>query len=116
MSEIDFVQQLEKQLRYIETSANEYDAGKVDEAIRIATCLRVIFRQAKHSTSLLTHLQANHINLLRAYTSDRLSHMRPAIGIPSWKAISSFTCLMDILMIIHQIIKQLSPMRDLDLC
>ena len=58
MSNVDFVRQLDRQLRYIETSAREYDQGNKEEAIRIATNLRVIFHNTAASTSLLAHLQA----------------------------------------------------------
>lgn len=64
MSKVDFVRQLDKQLRYIETSAREYDAGEKDEAIRIATSLRVIFHQTPSSTSLLAHLQALYTRIM----------------------------------------------------
>ena len=63
MSHVNFVSQLDNQLRYIETSAREYDAGQIIEAIRIATSLRVIFHQTNRSTSILTHLQSNNIKL-----------------------------------------------------
>ena len=46
----DFVEQLGKQLRDIETSAREYDAGNKDAAIRIATSLRAIFHHTGKQT------------------------------------------------------------------
>jgi hypothetical protein len=64
MMNVDFVEQLDKQLRYIETSAREYDAGNKDEAIRIATSLRVIFHHTGETTSLLAHLRARFTRLL----------------------------------------------------
>jgi len=64
MSTVDFAQQLDRQLRYIETSAREYDAGNKDEAIRVGTSLRVVFHQTGASTSLLTHLNAVGVRLL----------------------------------------------------
>jgi hypothetical protein len=110
VSSIDFVRQLDKQLRYIETSAREYDAGDKDEAIRIATSLRVIFHQTPSSTSLLTHLQARYTRILSSadgppyklfylpmgqiqgsfhvpeHTSKNCSHYEPirAVGVPSF--------------------------------
>ncbi len=68
MPAINFAQQLGKQLSFIETSAREYDRGYKNEAIRIATALRVIFHQTPRSTSLLTHMNATGIELLS--TSD----------------------------------------------
>jgi hypothetical protein len=71
VSNVDFVRQLDKQIRYIEASARGYDAGEKDEAIRIATSLRVIFHHnpnkrdpSKGSISLLAHLQARYTRIL----------------------------------------------------
>jgi hypothetical protein len=64
MFDVDFTKQLDKQLRYIETSATAYDSGDTDEAIRIATSLRVIFHQTKSSTALLSHLKATFIRIM----------------------------------------------------
>jgi hypothetical protein len=61
---INFANQLEKQLRFLETSCREYDNGNVHEGIRIATCLRIIFHTTSASTSLLTHLGAIGVNML----------------------------------------------------
>ena len=59
----DFVEQLDKQLRDIETSAREYDAGNKDAAIQIATSIRAIVHQTAQSTSLLAALRAPLIRL-----------------------------------------------------
>jgi hypothetical protein len=61
---VDFPKQLDKQLRFIEASCKEYDAGNADEGIRIATALRVIFHTTPSSTSLLLHLGASCIKIL----------------------------------------------------
>jgi hypothetical protein len=55
---IDFTGQLQRQLGFMENSARAYDAGHRDEAIRLATSLRVLFHQTPKSTSLLRHLGA----------------------------------------------------------
>jgi hypothetical protein len=60
---IDFVRHLEMQFGFIETSAREYDAGNLNEAIRIATSLRIIFHQTSTSTSILTHLNSNNVRI-----------------------------------------------------
>jgi hypothetical protein len=52
----DFKQQFLRQLRFLENSCKLYDEGQIDEAIRIAVSLRVLFHDTKSSTSLLTHL------------------------------------------------------------
>jgi hypothetical protein len=59
---------LGRQLGFIERSCRDYDAGHKDEAIRIATSLRVLFYDTNNSKSksksLLTHLKAKQIKLL----------------------------------------------------
>jgi hypothetical protein len=60
----DFGQHLRKQLGFLERSCASYDAGHKDEAIRIATTIRVLIHNTKASTSLLKHLNATTINLL----------------------------------------------------
>ena len=67
----DFIEHLERQLGFIRRSAELYDAGMIDEAIRIATHLRIIFHDTSRSTSLVRHL-----NL------DRLMMISSAIGEP----------------------------------
>lgn len=61
---MDFKLQLNRQLRFLNASCEAFDAGHLDEAIRIATCLRVLFHQTEASTSLLTHIEATNIKLL----------------------------------------------------
>ena len=58
MSNVDYAQQLDEQLHHLETSTGNYDAGTVDDAIRIATSLRLIFHQTGQIPSLLAQLQA----------------------------------------------------------
>lgn len=64
MTALDFAGQLSKQLSFLRTSCSEYDAGNVDEGIRIATALRVIFHHTASSTSLLVHLGATTVDVL----------------------------------------------------
>jgi len=42
---------------FLERSAQLYDSGHEDEALRLATSLRVMFHDTKNSTSLLKHLR-----------------------------------------------------------
>lgn len=49
---------LVRQLRFLERSAAAFDAGYRDEAIRIATTVRLMVHQTQASTSLLTLLGA----------------------------------------------------------
>jgi hypothetical protein len=65
---VDFVEHLRRQLRFLERSCASYDAGNKDEAIRIATIIRVLVHNTKVSTSLLKHLNATTINLLSTTT------------------------------------------------
>lgn len=53
---IDLVKQLRRQLKFIESSCRAYDQGSLEEALRIAVSLRVLFHDTANSTSLLTHL------------------------------------------------------------
>lgn len=48
--------QLQRHLRFLQTSCEAFDAGRSDEGLRIAVSLRVLFHDTQKSTSLLTHL------------------------------------------------------------
>ena len=63
MTHARFRQRLRQQLSFIENSCAAYDSGETEEAIRVATCLRVLFHQTRNSTSLLTHLNATDVEL-----------------------------------------------------
>lgn len=52
----ELTRQLHRQLKYLEKSSREYDNGDLDEALRIAVALRVLFHDTEKSTSLLTLL------------------------------------------------------------
>jgi hypothetical protein len=51
-----FRDKLKEQLRFLSRSAELFDKGCEDEAIRLATSLRVIFHDTRSSTSLSSHL------------------------------------------------------------
>jgi hypothetical protein len=60
-----FENQLERQLNFLRRSALEFDRGNHDEAIRLATTLRVLLHDTQNSTSLLTHLGIkNHLRFI----------------------------------------------------
>lgn len=61
---MSFREHLIKQLGFLRRSCEAYDANYIDEAIRIATVIRVLIHDTKKSTSLLNHLGATTINLL----------------------------------------------------
>jgi hypothetical protein len=56
--------QLRRQLGFLQRSCETFDAGYLDEAIRIGTCVRVLVHNTSKSTSLLAHLGATGIRLL----------------------------------------------------
>jgi hypothetical protein len=64
MTTVDFKAHLRKQIGFLARSCEAFDAGHVDESIRIATIVRVLVHQTKNSTSLFKHLNATTINLL----------------------------------------------------
>ena len=85
MTNDNFVEQLDKQLRDIETFAGEYDEGNKDAAIKIATSLREIFHHTGQSTSLLAHLRGRFIRLMTSvekppYPQDSYSPMAEIEG------------------------------------
>jgi hypothetical protein len=53
---IRLTEKLNEQLRFIQRSCEAFDHGAEDEAIRIATSLRIIFHNTKMSVSLVAHL------------------------------------------------------------
>jgi hypothetical protein len=53
---IRLTEKLNEQLRFIQRSCDAFDQGAEDEAIRIATSLRIIFYNTKRSVSLVAHL------------------------------------------------------------
>lgn len=61
---MDFRAHLARQLRFIRSSCESSDNGFTDEAIRIATSLRVMFHDTKSQMSLLTRLGQSDIALL----------------------------------------------------
>ena len=61
---MDFRSHLARQITFLQRSCQSYDEGATDEAIRIATIIRVLIHNTKSSTSLLKHLNGTTINLL----------------------------------------------------
>jgi len=53
---VDLVEQLRRQLKFIATSCRAYDQGEIEEALRIAVSLRVLFHDTGSSTSIFTQL------------------------------------------------------------
>ena len=60
----EYLKHLKQQIGFIIRSCDSFDAGHTDEAIRIATSLRILFHNTGQSTSLMAHLDALDISLL----------------------------------------------------
>lgn len=58
------IDKLKEQLQFIERSCAAYDQGAENEALRIATSLRVIFHNTAMSVSLVAHLGFENKNML----------------------------------------------------
>ena len=71
---MEFKEYLEQQLGFLRRSCDSYDAGHTDEAIRIATTIRVLIHNTKSSTSLLKHLGALDIKLSSTVIGDHHSN------------------------------------------
>jgi hypothetical protein len=61
---VNYINKLKQQLDFVDRSSQLYDAGHKDEAIRIATSIRVLLHGTPRSTSLLQHLNKTDIKLL----------------------------------------------------
>src|SRR5437879_7115642 len=59
----NFSEQLRRQLRFLDRSSKAYDEGFSDEAIRIATSVRILIHETKRQTPLIRHLNASNIRL-----------------------------------------------------
>lgn len=56
-----FREQLKRNVGFIRRSCEMYDQGHTDEAMRIATALRILMHDTSHSVSLLKHLRVKSI-------------------------------------------------------
>ena len=72
---VDFNAHLFRQLGFLWRSCAAYDQGYVDEAVRIATVIRVLIHDTPQSTSLLKNLNALHILLSSTVVTD--PHIKP---------------------------------------
>jgi hypothetical protein len=68
-----FLAQMRRQFSFMERSCHAYDSGGLDEAIRLATSVRVIVHNTKNSTSLLSHLGASKIRFLSTVDSSKVN-------------------------------------------
>lgn len=58
------IEQVKRQLTYIERSCRIFDSGDRDEAIRIATHVRTLFHNTKNTKSLISYFHRPHLHLL----------------------------------------------------
>ncbi len=86
MATVDFHKKLIEQLDFLESSCRLYDDGKLHEAIRIAQALRVLFHTTNVSTSILTHLNAESIQLLSSAKAAPGQHEWCSLVETSWIA------------------------------
>jgi hypothetical protein len=57
-------QKLGSHIGFLQRSSATFDSGQEDEALRLATSMRVIFHDTQHSTSLLSLLQLKDTQML----------------------------------------------------
>lgn len=62
--------ELKKQLGFLQRSARAFDGGHEEEAVRLATTMRVLFHDTSQSTSLLTHLSMAGTTMLSTPRTD----------------------------------------------
>lgn len=60
LSRNELIEQLNKQIDFLERSCESYDKKYEDEACRIAVTIRVLVHDTKNSTSVLQHLKIKH--------------------------------------------------------
>ena len=73
------IEKLQEQLRFLQRSCVAFDQGAEDEALRMATALRVILHSTKQSVPLISHLGLTNVTLLSSSRglgthNDYLSH------------------------------------------
>jgi hypothetical protein len=61
-TEAELKQHLQEQIGFLEASCKAFDAGDESEAKRLATSVRILCHDSKHSKSLLKQLKLNRID------------------------------------------------------
>jgi hypothetical protein len=62
-----FHEKFNEQIQFLARSSELFDRGYEDEALRLATTLRIVFHDTNNSTSLLTHLGLKHEKMLSSF-------------------------------------------------
>lgn len=82
-----YQEKLNNQLIFLKSSCTNYDSGIIEEAVRIALALRIIFYDSNGSTSILSHLEKKRsINLISTF--DKTEEFRK-IGIKMDSVVAS---------------------------
>lgn len=82
---MDLVEQLRRQIGFLESSCRAFDGGQVEEALRMAVSLRVLIHDTPASTSLLTHLGIKNLsNLLSTFEPIKREPGVFIASIPFW--------------------------------
>jgi hypothetical protein len=97
--EVDVSLELRKQLNFIIGSCRGYDEGRLEEGLRIAVALRVMFHQTRNSAALLgPHFVEKKLNLISTTMLDmsRPKGRRDALGfVGLFPSIGSFKPYID---------------------
>lgn len=75
-TEVSLAAHLRRQINYLRRSCELYDAGHLDDALRLAVCIRVLVHDTPKSTSLLTLMGIK--STVRLATSFDFSNKLPA--------------------------------------
>jgi len=82
---MNFTEQLRRQIGFLQRSCADYDTGHIEEGLRIAVTLRVLFHDTSNSTSLLTHLATK--NLAKVLSTFQFIKEEPGVlvaTVPMW--------------------------------
>jgi hypothetical protein len=72
---------LKEQVGFLERSARDYDSGHEEEALRLATTMRVLFHDTPTSTSLLTHMSTRHTTTMLASPPTKFADWRDFLNV-----------------------------------
>ncbi|WP_068278360.1 hypothetical protein [Aldersonia kunmingensis] len=72
---------LKEQLGFLRRSARDFDGGDEEEALRLATTMRVLFHDTSSSTSLLTHLSIRHETTMLATPPTQFADWRDFLNV-----------------------------------
>ncbi|MGH7966312.1 MAG: SEC-C metal-binding domain-containing protein [Candidatus Binatia bacterium] len=94
----DLQAKLREQIGFLERSSATYDAGDEDEALRLATAIRVLVHDTRRSTSLLSQLDLKRIGFYDSaynYNPENLLTHHGLIGLQFKDGVSSYRAPLD---------------------